>query len=224
MRSGRLVPLLAPFVVTACAASSTPGRPTLSIAAHVVYLAFADGTDGIARGLADDATRGVTGLCEADSFAPWQTPDGCAGGDPVECREEIRARAEEYFAAYDVAFTLDRPSAGTFAMVVVAPPHSACTFGQRGAALADCGSENSASVGFVFDCYEDAASCAVLVAHEAGHGFGLVHSADPSDVMTPAPSNPSLAFREAESAVDANTCGITKQSSHRALLDALGAR
>jgi hypothetical protein len=109
-------------------------------------------------------------------------------------------------------------------MIVIAPPKSACTFGKRGAALADCGDRNPASVGFVFDCYADAAACAVLVAHEVGHGFGLVHSADPSDVMTPAPDDPSLAFRDAVSAVDANPCGITSQSSHRALLSALGAR
>jgi hypothetical protein len=224
MRFGRLVSLLAPLVAAACATSSAPERAGPSLASHVVYLAFSDGAEGIARGGADDATRGVTALCEADAFAAWQTPDECAGGDPDACREAIRAGVAAHFAAYDVAFTLVRPSEGPFSMVVIAPPHVGCTFGQRGAALADCESRNAASVGFVFDCYGDAASCAVLVAHEVGHGFGLVHSADPSDIMTPAPDDPRLAFRDEVSAVDPNPCGITSQSSHRALVAALGAR
>jgi hypothetical protein len=106
--------------------------------------------------------------------------------------------------------------------VVIAPPHPDCAFGRRGVSFEDCDDADPSSVGFAFDCYGDAASCAVLVAHEVGHGFGLVHSDDPTDLMTPAPGDPGLRFQREPSSTGDNTCGVARQSSHDALVQALG--
>ena len=102
------------------------------------------------------------------------------------------------------------------------PPVAACSFGQRGVAFADCLDENPSNLGFAFDCYGDAASCAVLVAHEVAHGFGLVHVLDGTDLMTLGPEDPSLRFRDEAFDAAENECGVTSQNAHQELVDRLG--
>jgi hypothetical protein len=188
-----------------------------------VYLDFADGSEGVTRGQEDDATRNVSRLCGVSSFARWEAAAKC--GERDRCRQEILRLVRRYFELYNVQFTLSRPSPlEIFTTVVVAPPVAACTFGRRGIAFADCGNTNPTSMGLVFDCHGDAASCALLMAHEAAHTFGLVHSLDPTDIMTPAPEDPALRFRAPSSPTAENECGVARQSSHEALLAALGPR
>jgi len=188
-----------------------------------VNLDFADGTEGVTRGDDDDATQNVSRLCSVSSFSRWDAAPVC--GERNHCREDIHRLVGEYFEAYNVRFTLSRPSPSEiFTTVIVAPPVAECTFGHRGIAFADCGDANPRSVAFVFDCGGDAASCAVLVAHETAHTFGLVHSLDSDDIMTPAPEEPVLRFRAASSPTAANECGVLMQSSHEALLAVLGPR
>jgi len=119
----------------------------------------------------DDATQNVSRLCSVSSFSRWDAAPVC--GERNHCREDIHRLVGEYFEAYNVRFTLSRPSPSEiFTTVIVAPPVAECTFGHRGIAFADCGDANPRSVAFVFDCGGDAASCAVLVAHETAHTFG----------------------------------------------------
>jgi hypothetical protein len=214
-RAGWLVSALTALTVGAQAAPGAPGR--------LVYLDFTDGTEGITRGDDDDATRNVSRLCAAPSLARWEP--AARGGERERFRADVLHAVRGYFEAYDVRFTLDRPAPPeTFTTIVVAPPLAACTFGRRGVAFADCGDVNPASLAFVFDCYGDADSCAVLVAHETAHTFGLVHSLDPADIMTPGPEDPSLRFLAEASPTAAGECGVLRQSSHQALLAALGPR
>lgn len=212
----------------ACASCAAPASPPASAppaARHVVLLDFAQGTHGVTAGEEDDATRDVSQLCSTSSFARWEAPRACAGGDRDACRDAVLREVQRRFEAYDVDFTLTRPAApARYTTLVIAPPDAACTFGQRGVAFADCGDANPASLGMVFDCHGDASSCAVLVAHEAGHAFGLVHSRDPRDVMTPGPEDPALAFLATSAGTEPNPCGIEEQSSHATLLRNLGAR
>jgi hypothetical protein len=217
--------VLLAFACGAGACAERAGAAERAPASHLVFLDFSDGTHGVTAGAEDDAAHDVSQLCGADRFARWEAPRACAGGDREACREEVLEGVRGYFAAYDVDFTLTRPEASAaFTTVVIAPPLAACTFGKRGVAFADCGDENPANVGMAFDCHGDAASCAVLVAHEAAHTFGLVHSRDPSDVMTPSPEDPHLAFLPTAAPTEANACGVTSQSSHASLLRALGPR
>jgi hypothetical protein len=216
--------LAAALCGSACASCAAPA-PAPPAAAHVVVLEFADGTHGVTAGEVDDATLDVSQLCGTSAFTRWEAPRACAGGDRDACRDAVLREVQRRFAAYDVDFTLTRPEPpARYTTIVIAPPDAACTFGQRGVAFADCGNANPASLGMVFDCHGDAASCAVLVAHEAGHTFGLVHSLDPRDVMTPGPDDPALAFLPTSAGTEANPCGVAQQSSHATLLRNLGAR
>ena len=223
--------LVASLASAACActnaSASSPSllSPSPTSASRVVFLDFSDGTHGVTLGEEDDATHDVSQLCGTTTLGRWEAPRACAGGDRVACREEVLLAVRRHFEPYDVDFTLTRPAApAVYTTIVIAPTSAECTFGQRGVAAADCDDANPASLGMVFDCHGDAASCAVLVAHEAGHTFGLVHSRDPLDVMTPGPEDPQLTFLATSSATSANTCGISQQSSHATLLRNLGPR
>lgn len=216
MRLGRSALLLASLGLGACAAEHAP-------AGRVVFLDFSEGTHGVTLGEEDDATHDVSQLCDTTTFGRWDAPHACAAGDRETCRADVLREVRRYFEAYAVDFTLTRPAAPTvYTTVVIAPSNEACTFGQRGVAFADCDDANPASLGMVFDCHGDAASCAVLVAHETGHTFGLVHSLDPLDVMSPGPEDPQLGFLTTTAGTLANSCGIVRQSSHATLLRNLG--
>jgi hypothetical protein len=190
-------------------------------ASHVVYLNFADGTEGVAPGADDDATLNLSRLCATEAFDAWLGAQGC--GDREACAEAIRARVATYFLRYDVSFVTLRPSSTQpYTMVVVAPPNKACTFGRRGVSYADCSNANPGSLAFAFDCDRDPGACAVLIAHEAAHSFGLVHVSDNTDIMTSAPENPELEFKSATFPTLPNDCGLATQSSDRALELTLG--
>jgi hypothetical protein len=190
---------------------------------QLVYLDFVEGTEGTSQGSEDDATRNVSRLCALASSVRWEPAPQCGGRD--RCKADVLRLVREYFKPYNVGFTLSRPSPPqVFTTIVIAPPVAMCTYGRRGVVFADCGNKNPSDMAFVFDCYGDAASCAILVAHETGHTFGLVHSLDPSDIMTLAPEERTLRFREQWSPTIENKCGILRQSSHEALLSAVGPR
>jgi hypothetical protein len=151
----------------------------------------------------------------------WVGAEDC--GDREACRDAIRQRVAAYFQRYDVTFVTRRPPAGSpYTMIVVAPPNEECTFGERGVSYADCGNANPSSVAFVFDCDRDVGACAVLVAHETAHTFGLVHVTSGADIMTPAPADPELRFSTETLEAPLGVCGVTSQSSHAVLLAALG--
>ena len=210
-------------LVALAAGACTASAPADGPAARVVFLDFADGTQGVTAGEEDDATHDVSQLCAAPAFARWEAPRACAGGDRDACREEILREVRRHFAAYAVDFTLVRPAPpAVYTTIVIAPPIAACTFGRRGVAYGDCADANPANIGMAFDCHSDAAACAVLVAHEAGHTFGLVHSLDPRDVMMPSPEDPQLAFLATAAPTEKNDCGVLHQSSHESLLRILG--
>ena len=221
LRRVRTFALAAVAAIAIAACGPGPAGEAAAGSGHIVYLSFADGTEGIAKGADDDATRNVSRICATERFARWEGAEGC--GDRETCRDVIRERVAEYFRAYDVRFTTVRPPPSTaYAMIVIAPPNEDCTFGRRGVAFADCGDANPSSVGFVFDCESDPGECAVLVAHETAHTFGLVHAIDDGDVMTSAPEDPELRFKETAAEVAENECGVTTQSSHDVLLLRLG--
>jgi hypothetical protein len=213
----RVAPLLA-IALSALGCAVGPARRE-----RVVYLDFADGREGVAKGEDDDATRNVSRFCAAEALPRWNGIASC--GDRDACIATIRARVERYFARYQVRFTTVRPPDWEpYTTVVIAPPDAECSFGRRGVSVVDCGDANPANLGFVFDCDFDVDACAVLIAHEAAHTFGLVHVNAPGDVMTPGPEDPSASFEETEHETVDEACGASRQSSHRALLEVLGPR
>lgn len=189
---------------------------------RVVYLDFADGHHGVIKGDVDDATRNVSKLCGVEAFAAWKRASGCS--DRASCVDAIRARVEGYYARYDLRFVTARPPPGSvYTTIVIAPPEGDCSFGRRGVADVDCGDANPANIGFVFDC-TDVDSCAVLVAHETAHTFGLVHVTAPNDIMTLAPEDPQSTFETPEHPTTDDVCNTSAQSSHETLLRTLGPR
>jgi hypothetical protein len=209
--------LLSLSALVGCGGAAAPPEPA---ATHTVYLSFSRGDEGVTLGARDDATSNVSELCEAPELAAWPGLAEC--GDRAACAAIIRELVADLFAAYDVGFTLERPrGARSYAMVMVAPFEASCSFGRLGVAATDCDDRNPASLAFVFGCASSAVECAALIAHEAAHTFGLVHAASSVDLMTLAPAA-GLEFGDVASPALEQECGTSQQSSHQALLQALG--
>jgi hypothetical protein len=209
----RLIAIGVAASLTACSAGD---------AGTVVYLNFSDGTEAMTLG-ADDASKNVSSTCAIERLPRWEGARVCGGRQ--RCADAVVASVRHLWSAYAVTFLTTRPPAGTtYAMVVIAPPTQACSYGHRGIAPLDCGAHHPRDVAVVSDCYKDPSTCASLIAHELGHTLGLVHSADARDVMFDGPSDPAQSFRDAESPTVDGDCALATQNAHRTLMDRLGPR
>jgi hypothetical protein len=206
------------LLLGACGAPSEAPSPG---AGPVIYLNFSDGTEGIEKASSDDAAGNRSTLCETGRLPRWNGAAGCGGRE--RCRDEIVSRVREHFRRYAARITTTRPPDGVdYTMLVVMPPNLACSFGQRGLAPLDCGDQQRRNLGFVSDC-RDPAVCAVVISHELGHTFGLVHSQNPNEIMYSNPAVPTLTFRDEDSATASDGCDLGSQNAHRTLLATLGA-
>jgi hypothetical protein len=149
----------------------------------------------------------------------------------VDLVKEVRA----LFAAYDLEVVTSRPAAPQYQMAVVGGAPAVCGFptGYSGMAPLDCGDANPSDVLFVFsDGITSLKMLAIVIAHEAGHAYGLPHSTAPCDVMSnklcDGPAGPlAKTFLDTSAAVTPDhkgKCGLSTTNSHRQLLTLLGPR
>jgi hypothetical protein len=188
----------------------------------VVFLNFSDGRTTLALGEEDDATRDVSSLCEASRVGRYWGSSDC--GAREQCAPLVLETVARYFSDFDVVFTLRRPAAGPYTMVVIGPPSATCGFGVAGAARLDCRNQNPNNVVFAFDCDRSVPACSATIAQELAHSFGLAHTQLPCDLLSPGAERcAEPAFSDSNALADVSTCG-TIQNNYRDLLRTLGPR
>jgi hypothetical protein len=198
-------------------AASVRAEPTPP---QVAFLNFSDGSESISLAETDDATRNVSTLCETPRVGSYWGSSDC--GDRASCMEFVADLVEQHWEDMNIVFTLERPASGPYTMVMIGPPSGSCGFGVEGAAPLDCHNRNPSNVVFAFDCAASAAACSVTISQELAHSFGLAHTYQSCDIMTPGSfrcSEPS--FSKSDALADDTTCGPI-QNNHARLLEVLG--
>ena len=186
----------------------------------VVYLNFSDGTEAVTEGDKDDATHNVSSLCGTERVGAYWGSSEC--GDRAECADLITDLVADHFRDFNVVFTLERPESGPYTMAVIGPPSGNCGFGVEGAAPLDCNNQNPENIVFAFDCPASVAACSVTISQELAHSFGLAHTQQTCDIMTPGTfrcSEPH--FSDTDALADDTRCGLI-QNNHARLLEVLG--
>lgn len=140
---------------------------------QIIFLNFDDVV--LEVGGDDDARNNVT---------VWSNLAGPWAGYPEwtpEAREQARERVATIFAPFDIQVTVTRPESGDYTMVVIGAhgDHSG------GFSTSDCDNVNPNTIAFVSALPESLADFNLL-AHEAGHSFGLGHTDTPvAEIMNP---------------------------------------
>jgi len=164
--------------------------------ARLVYLHF----DGITLGPGADDPRTAHSVIVAHTttIPPFDPRPYAAALDENEVRARIVARAKQHYAPFAVEVVRERPPAGAHhTMCIVGGLPSLVGQPARTAGLSplDCNDDQPDNVVYVFsevlrpeatgsiDASIDA--IAIACSHEAGHSFGLGHTAEPRDVMAP---------------------------------------
>lgn len=128
------------------------------------------------QGSTDDATADETIWSDqVGSFPPY-------GGNASQ-RTAVLDAVRRAYEDYAVRVTDERPDTGPYTMIMLGPYG-----GVGGFATLDCGDYNQSNIGFVSHQGGDrygSNSHAAVVAHEAGHTYGLDHISDSSKIMNP---------------------------------------
>lgn len=243
--SGALVCALASFAATAAGAAPRlfldhsplappPAAPALRPylgGSALLYLGL-DGATITKVSSGGSAPTDTSPLCGATITAFEHAPLGPSRSEVIaDLVREVRA----LFAAYDLEVVTARPAAPQYQMAVVGGAPALCGFpaGYSGMAPLDCGDANPSDVLFVFsDGITSLKMLAIVIAHEAGHAYGLPHSSAPCDVMSnklcDGPAGPlAKTFLDTSAAVTPDhlgKCGLSTTNSHRQLLTLLGPR
>jgi hypothetical protein len=173
-----------------------------------------------------DAHQNTSPLC-GGTFPPFDhTPFGQVRSVVVA---ELAGEVDKLFSAFNIQVVTTRPAAPPYGMVVIGGQPALCGMaaGYSGLAPLDCGDAWPGDVSFVFsDGITWLPMLAVVVAHEAGHSFGLPHTTESCDVMSNfLCTTGDKGFLDVDAPVAPDhlgKCGLTSTNSHELLLQALG--
>jgi len=158
------------------------------------------------------------------------------GADRATVIADLVQRVQRLFDPFDLQVVTSRPAAPPYHMVLIGGTPDACGFpaGYSGMAPLDCANAVSTDLALVFsDGISSAEMLAVVIAHEAGHAFGLLHSSTACDVMSimlcTDPQGGLGVKRFLDQEVDVTPdqkgqCGLIQTNSWRLLFGALGPR
>jgi hypothetical protein len=177
----------------------------------VFYLRYADGTEQHTANY--DACTGKVPKFEC-TFAPTL----------LECQRQIQAYLDKWYAAFNIIFTLTRPTSGKYYTEVVSSGGGAwCKVGDKVAGVAPflCKDLNG-GVAYTFQGGHSARETAVIIAQEQAHLLGLQHTTNPNDIMFPTISASTEGFPDENAHVNGDRCDTDRQNSYMMMKKALG--
>jgi hypothetical protein len=141
------------------------------------------------------------------------TPYSCSFGSSLEdCKRQVQAYLDLWYADFNLVFTFTRPSADYYKMVITSTgdwcPHESTEGEVAGLAFSSGCNDITGYSGFALECGDNAHDCAVVIAHEHAHMAGLEHTDRGFD-------------KEDNLTVD-DTCNYLTQNSYQRMLDVLG--
>jgi hypothetical protein len=178
----------------------------------VIYLRYADGTETHTANY--DACMGTVPKFVCD-FAPTL----------VECQRQIQTYLDQWYADFNVIFTLTRPTSGKYYTEVVSSGGGAwCKVADNVAGVAPflC-KDLQGGVAYTFQGGHSARETAVIVAQEQAHLVGLEHTNNTHDIMFPTISTDTMGFVDGDSDVNGDRCDRASQNSYQMMLKGLGA-
>lgn len=205
---------------------------------HVVYLNFHGAL--LEPAIIDDAPAGKSSMLQ-NLGTPKGVFSGFAGANvPVPDRvsrqhllDKVVAIVTATVAPFDVQITTRRPTVPFTEILFGGTTEDfGADEGTAGQAPLDCGDLNPTNVGIVYadskmdfrPAREDEAAPAFAhtILHELGHTWGLAHTVDPADIMTPAGTALAWGTGGAVAPSSSGSCGRTTQDSKSILLSQLG--
>lgn len=173
-----------------------------------------------------DAHQNTSQLC-GGTFSAFDHTS--FGPDRAKVVAELAGEVDRLFSPFNIQVVTTRPAAPPYGMVVVGGQAALCGLpaGYSGLAPLDCGDAWPRDVSFVFsDGITFLPMLAVVVAHEAGHSFGLPHTTESCDVMSNFLCTAGdKRFLDVDAPVTPDhlgKCGLSSTNSHALLLQALG--
>jgi hypothetical protein len=140
------------------------------------------------------------------------------------CEEQIQAYLDRWYAAFNVVFTLTKPTSGPYYTEVVSSGGGAwCNAKESVGGIAPflC-SDLAGGVSYTFAGGRTAKETAVIIAQEQAHLVGLEHTASGKDVMYPTICSDCDGFENLDNGIQGDVCGRTKQNSYQMMMDRLG--
>ncbi len=203
-----------------------------------VYLNFTGVTLHASANGPDDATTNTTWMIKdvvgsngSLTIQPfnWDSLGSLSGAtSQQEIIDYTLAELRSYHAPYNVEFTLNRPTSGSYHMVVFGGScQSVVGSSCAGIAPLDCSDMSPSNIVFAFPGGLRAVDLASTAAQELAHAFGLSHTYDTTDIMYP---QIQTALPEGYGAgaippEDQGPCGNgSYQDSHAKLLSIIGSQ
>ncbi len=147
------------------------------------------------------------------------------GTSTGDCKRQIQAYLDLWYADFNLVFTLTRPNADYYTIVVTnhgswcpSPPED----GMAGIAYSSGCNDITGYAGYVFSC-DNAHDCATVIAHEHAHMVGLGHTDSMTDIMSWKVRPTANGFDNAENPTLGDTCDYLTQNSYQRMLSTLGA-
>lgn len=201
-------------------------RPPVVRRHRVIFLQFSGAT--ITKGKQGSAPGNVSEIC-GGIFPPFDhTP---LGTDRHKVIQQIVQQVDTLLKDFNVTLLTSRPKAAPYDMVVVAGVKSGCGQppGIGGLAPLDCDDAHHQDVAFIFaGAITQVQMLATVIAHEAAHTYGLVHTSEACDVMSPVMcTTGDKQFLDKQMAVwpdHMGRCGMWTANSWKMLYKVLGPR
>jgi hypothetical protein len=208
---GDLVKVPAPVEIAAATTSNASNGKGNAPAPKVIYLVYADGKTSY----------------------PASNYSGCSGVAPkfnctfgtslLDCEQQIQAYLDQWFADFNVIFTLTQPDSGSYYTAVVSSGGGSwCNVKDSVAGVAPLYCQDI-HTGTAFTlAAASARDTAVIIAHEQGHLLGLEHVTDANEIMFPSICQGCDGFENQSFSVASDSCSRPTQNSYQMVMQALG--
>lgn len=213
---------------------SSPAPADLSSVEQATSSPLVAGTGG-ASGTGAVTPPKIFYLAYSDGNAlPASTPDACHGTAPKficqfapslkECQRQIQTYLDDWYADFNVVFTLTRPTTGAFYTEVVSSGGGAwCSADSTTAGIAPFYCQDlTGGVAYAFMGGATAKETAIIIAQEQAHLVGLEHTKSERDLMHPTVCTACEGFENVDNKIDNDHCGRADQNSYQMMLDRLG--